>query len=65
MQTIRVFGKANPAATGNSIDDYVLKGRGFKPRRRCTKSTAASAAEVISLHSLHAPELLQRRNDLS
>ncbi len=30
--------------------DLVLKGRGFEPRRKSTKSTAALAAEVALYH---------------
>jgi hypothetical protein len=36
----------------NSASDFVLKGRGFQPRRSAAKSTPALAAEVaLSLQS--------------
>jgi len=35
----------------NSAFDFVLKGRGFKPRRKCPKISPASAAEAaLKLH---------------
>jgi hypothetical protein len=37
----------------NSSFDFVLKGRGFKPRRKCHKINPASAAEDALSLQLH------------